>query len=295
MSSSWQISPEAAGKRLDSALALASGQTRSSLTKLFKAELITIDGQPASSKMVVSGGEKVVINPEASNGAIIAAPDLKVLFEDEDVLAVEKPAGLVVHLSESRRPQPTVAEFAAKYGVVDTDTDRAGIVHRLDKDTSGVLLLAKHPESKEYLQKLFKTRQVHKTYLALVRGRLDPSEASINLPIGRSRKQPTTRAVVPGARASVTHYRTIRSFDGFTLAEIELETGRTHQIRVHMSHLGHPVAGDSLYGGPSIPGLNRQFLHAAKVTYRSKGGKSVTIESKLPIDLVNVLNKLQES
>ena len=287
------IPDSAAGERLDVVLAKITGQSRSSLQKLFKEGKITIDGQTASAKQTAVESQQVEIsNLEVDE--MPPAPSLEVLYEDDDLMVVEKPSGLAVHLSESGRPQPTVAAFAKEYGVVDEDDDRPGIVHRLDKDTSGLLVIAKNPASKDFLQQQFKDRNVDKTYIALVRGHMPEDEATINLPIERDRKRPTRRAVIPGGRGSVTHYKVIEQLDGYSLLEIKLETGRTHQIRVHFSHLGHPVAGDDLYGGPAIKGLKGQFLHAAKISFTSPSGERVEVESELPVDLKNTLESLRK-
>lgn len=285
------ITDEVAGGRLDAAVAMLTDRSRSSLAKLLKQGLICVDGQTATGKQPAVAGQIVEIgmlpSPEEYE-----APGLKILYEDDDLLVVDKPAGLAVHLSESGRPQPTVAAFAREYGVIDDDPDRPGIVHRLDKDTSGLLVIAKNPSAKQFLQNEFKKRQVKKTYLALISGHLKDDQATIDLPIDRSRKRPTKRAVVPGGRPSKTHYKVIEAFSGFSLLEVELETGRTHQIRVHFSHLGHPVAGDQLYGGPKLNGLDTQFLHASKLSFTSPSGKNIKVESPLPKQLKMVLESL---
>ncbi|HEX7259996.1 MAG TPA: RluA family pseudouridine synthase [Candidatus Saccharimonadia bacterium] len=220
-------------------------------------------------------------------------PNLTVLYEDDDVLAIDKPAGLVVHDAETATIQPTVADFARQQGVIDPDSDRPGIVHRLDKDTSGVMLIAKHPEAKAFLQRQFKQRQVEKSYIALVRGRLRQEHAIIRLPIGRHRKQPVKRAVIPGGRASVTEYWVREVYAGASLVEISLHTGRTHQIRVHFSYLGNPVIGDTFYGEKQLPrGLTRQFLHAAQISLELPSHKKVTIESPLPSELESYLQNV---
>ncbi len=223
-----------------------------------------------------------------------SVPELRVLYEDQDVIAVDKPAGLVVHPAETATVQPTVADFARSRGVIDPDDERPGIVHRLDKDTSGILLLAKHPQAKAWLQRQFKERRVKKTYIALLRGRLTPDEAIIKLPIGRHRKQPVKRAVVPGGREATTQYRVVRPYPGTTLAEVDLQTGRTHQIRVHFAHLGHPVIGDQFYGEKQRPtGLSRQFLHAAQLQFVLPSGTEITLKSGLPKELSNYLQSLE--
>lgn len=291
MSQSYQIPAEAAGERLDVVLAQITRQTRSQLQKQLKAGRIVLNGKEVSAKFVVQGGETVSMEA-APTAEAPEVPDLQVLYEDNDVIAVDKPAGLVVHLPESGRSMPTVAAYAASVGVEDDDEERPGIVHRLDRDTSGVLLIAKHPDSKRYLQEQFRNRQIHKTYLALVRGRLQSDEATIRLPIDRSRKQPTKRAVVPGGQEAITHYRVIEQLSGASLVEVELETGRTHQIRVHLAHLGHPVIGDELYGAADKR-LGRQYLHATELSFTNMDGKKVTVKSPLPPDLSNYLQELR--
>lgn len=293
MSRPLQIPTQAAGQRLDVALAEALGQTRSQIQRLLKDHKITIDGQTQAAKWLVQGGETVIVE-EVAISEQPDPPKLKILYEDDDVLAVNKPAGLVVHATESGGAQPTVADFAQAHGVHDPGSDRPGIVHRLDKDTSGVMLLAKNPSAKEYLQQQFRQRKVKKCYLALVRGRLKDDEATISLPIDRSRKTPIKRAVQPQGRPAVTHYRVIERLTGACLIEIGLETGRTHQIRVHFAHLGHPVIGDTLYGEPA-KGLNRQFLHAEHIEFTAPSGRLVTIDSPLPAELEAYLKSLRSA
>lgn len=293
MSQKFIISKEAAGERMDVALASITGQSRSSLQKLFKTGNILIDGAPVNAKQIAEVNQRVQIN-QVDDETEPPSPQLKVLYENGDLMVVEKPAGLAVHLSESGKQQATVAAFARDYGVVDDDADRPGIVHRLDKDTSGLLVIAKNPQAKEFLQQQFRERRVDKTYIALVRGRLPQQEATINLPIERDRKRPTKRSVVPGGRNSVTHYKVLEELDGCSLLEIKLETGRTHQIRVHFAHLGHPVVGDELYGGPPSKGLGGQFLHAARIEFTAPSGELVEVESPLPPALKNTLETLRE-
>lgn len=284
------IPSESAGERLDVALAKAGGRTRAQAQKLLKEHRVTLRGQIATPRMTVSGGEELELTL-GKEPPQPPPPGLKVLFEDNDMLAVDKPAGLAVHVGETGRPQPTVAAFAAAR-VDDDDRERPGIVHRLDKETSGVLLIAKHPRAKQWLQKQFHDRLVDKHYEALVRGRLRQPEASIKLPVGRSRKYPTKRAVLPGGRMAVTHYRLRRQYPGASLVDVKPETGRTHQIRVHFAHLGHPVIGDSLYGAAE-PALRRFFLHAASVSLISPAGRRVTIRSPLPAELKAYLAALE--
>lgn len=291
MSQKQHIPESAVGLRLDVALAELLSQTRSYVQRQLKEGAITVDGADRPAKWLVQGGEaiEVATTPAQSQPE---PPQLTILYEDKDILAIDKPAGLVVHATESGKLQPTVADFAAAHGVVDADTERPGIVHRLDKDTSGVMLLAKHPAAKEYVQQLFRERKVHKSYIALVRGRLKDDEATISLPIDRNRNTPIKRAVQPQGRPAVTHYKVLERLPGCCLVDIELETGRTHQIRVHFAHLGHPVVGDSLYGDPT-PELSRQFLHAQQISLTSPSGKLIAVESPLPPELEGYLQNLR--
>ena len=287
------VPEELAGKRLDIAVTEMGGISRSQVQKLIRAGAIRLDGATVDAKQAAKVGDTIELNL-ADDGPALPAPEIPILYEDADVLVVDKPAGLVVHLTESRRPQPTVAAFAAAHGVVDEDAERPGIVHRLDKDTSGAMVIAKNPAAKAELQRQFKQRTIGKTYVALVRGRLSEAEAIIRLPIGRHHRLPVKRAVLPGGREAVTRYRTLEVLPGATLVEINLQTGRTHQIRVHFSHIGHPVIGDVVYGDAKRPpGLARQFLHAAKLEFIAPSGKPVTVESPLPPDLDAFLRSLK--
>ncbi len=289
------IAANLAGIRLDNALALALGTSRNQIQRRIRAGLIQDRSGGKVDPSHITQVDEIFTIQEPAAAPIADIPDLQVLYEDADVLVVDKPAGLVVHSPESGRVQPTVAAFAAARGVVDEDPDRPGIVHRLDKDTSGVMVLAKHPKAKAFLQQQFKQRTVKKSYLALVKGRLPEAEAVIQLPIGRHRRQPVRRAVVSGARAAVTHYRTLRQYPGYTLVEVDLQTGRTHQIRVHFAHIGHAVAGDVMYGEKKRPaGLPRQFLHAAQLTFTTPAGKVLTFESPVPADLAAFLQDLEK-
>jgi len=292
MTRTVSLPPEAAGERLDVVLTGVLGISRSQVQKLLKAGRVQIDGGIVDAKYTLGGGEEVAI-ASATVVATPAVPDVPILYEDDDVMVVDKPAGLIVHTSESGKAEPTVAAFGRAHGVVDEDQLRPGIVHRLDKDTSGVMVIAKNLAAKKELQRQFRSRSVRKTYTALVRGRLKESEAIVNLPIGRNRKRPVERAVIAGGRTAVTHYRVVATYPGASLLDIDLQTGRTHQIRVHFSHIGHPVIGDNLYGSKTaVPGLARQFLHASKLAFTSPNGTAVEVSSPLPADLQTYLNKL---
>lgn len=228
----------------------------------------------------------------------------EIIFEDEDILVLDKPAGITVNKADTTKGERTMQDWLeGKYSRENDDSDfykRAGIVHRLDKETSGILLVAKTPQAFVELQRQFKERIVKKTYLAFVHGIVKPEEGIINVPVGRlpwNRKQ---FGVVACGRESVTKYKARSNYtlyaNRYTLVELYPETGRTHQIRVHLKHIGHPIFGDPLYGGRKQARddrkiLFRVFLHAAKILFfHPKTGKEITFESQLPEELQKVLN-----
>lgn len=215
---------------------------------------------------------------------------IEVLYEDANVLVVNKPAGLSMHRIGPKDESITLRGiFADK--LASNDALRGGVVHRLDKDTSGVVILAKSTSALEFLQAQFAARQVDKTYLALVWGHLKHPEARIELPVARSFKTPTVMAVRPGGKLSVSQYKVLAEPGPYSYLEIMLHTGRTHQIRVQFAHLGHPVVGDKMYGHKKPPaGLNRQFLHAQKLAIILPGSNEKTIfKAELAVDLAKFL------
>lgn len=216
---------------------------------------------------------------------------MKIIYEDKDLLVVDKPAGLQVHDGAGSSGETLVD--LVKTRVIDDDLQRPGIVHRLDKDTSGLIIVAKNPDSKAYLQRQFKDHLVKKTYLALVDGHLKQSEAIVKLPVGRHPIQRIKQAVISTGKEAVTYYRVLSQLKGHDLVEVNPQSGRMHQIRVHFAHLGHPIAGDSLYGVKTV-GLARQFLHASKLEFVSPSGVAMTFESQLPPDLEEYLSNLEK-
>lgn len=215
---------------------------------------------------------------------------MKIIYEDNDVLVIDKPAGISVHRSSSTEVEETVADYF-KNKVNDTDVERPGIVHRLDKNTSGVMIIAKNVKSKSFLQNQFKIRSVKKTYKILVEGHLKHSQAILNWPIARNTKNPLKRAVRAGGKPAVTQYREVRAYPGYTMLEAFPKTGRTHQLRVHLAHLGHPVAGDTTYGAKKTE-LKRQFLHAESLTIKLPNGRIRTFSSELPKDLLDFIKTI---
>lgn len=228
--------------------------------------------------------------------------NLEVIYEDADVVAINKPPGLTVHKTSADDPQTTLADLALErwpeIRSVGEDSLRPGIVHRLDRDTSGIILLAKNQRAFEYLKKLFQDHTLRKTYLALVHGAPAKPSGTIDAPVARVGAKTTTR--IHGTRdlverSAITDYRTSRRFSNYTLLECMPRTGRTHQIRAHLKLLGCPIAGDPLYaaGKPSIPGLDRPFLHAWKLELTLPSGTAMSLEADLPETLQKVLDTLQ--
>lgn len=244
-------------------------------------------------------GDRVTM-PALVRTELSARPEalpLTVVYQDQDLAVIDKLAGMVVHPAPGH-PGGTLANALAALfpqTVQAGDAERPGIVHRLDKGTSGLLVVALSPVAHRSLQRQIATREAGRKYLALIQGRLNPPVGTIDAPIGRDPANATRMAVHgKAARSARTSYRLMEEVPGFSLIEATLLTGRTHQIRVHLAAVGHPIAGDVTYGGKSLPGLSRQFLHAYGLVVRSPStGETLTFNSGLPGDLQTVLEKLR--
>jgi len=292
----FTIPLELAGLRLDQALAkLMPNESRSRLARLIESGHVRVDGGPAAGRMKVKSGEAVEVTlvPRASEQPFRAeAIDLAVIHEDRDVLVVDKPAGLVVHPG-SGNWEGTMLNALLHHAPKSGELPRAGIVHRLDKDTSGLLVVAKNEQAQLDLVRQLQAHAVKRAYLALVRGHV-ATPGSVEAPIGRHPVQRTRMAVVPGGKPAVTHYRVRESLPDHTLLECDLETGRTHQIRVHMASIGHPIEGDPVYAGRKAGLLERQALHAWKLAFRHpRTGEALRFESKMPEDFRALLKRLR--
>ncbi len=293
-----------AGERLDRVVSLVTGVSRSEATALVVAGRVRIDEQPVTAKSHrVLLGDEIAVDLPAATGATRPAPDpsvpLRVVYEDDGVLVVDKPPGLVVHPGAGNPDGTLVNGLLARYPeLADVgDPDRPGIVHRLDKDTSGLLLVARSGAAHAGLVEALAGHAIERTYLTLVWGALGSPTGLIDAPIGRSARQRTRMAVSAEGKEARTHFEVERSFtDPVTvdLLRCRLETGRTHQIRVHLSAIGHPVVGDERYGGvrESFP-VPRMVLHAAALRFTHPvTGAVVEVTSALPPDLVGVLARL---
>lgn len=286
------------GARVDKVLAELLGLSRARAAVVVDAG-VEVDGEPVDASDRVKGGQIICCSPpEATRELMAEEVDFGVLHEDDHVIVVDKPAGVVVHPGSGQARGTLAAGLLGRYPELEGvgAADRWGLVHRLDKDTSGALLVARNQEAFEALSTELRQRGVSRTYLALVEGRLGAPTGSIDAPIGRDPVRPTKRAVVHGGKPARTHYEVMRYYEeaDASLVEVRLETGRTHQIRVHLSAIDHPVAGDGVYGATRKDlGTRRTFLHAARLefTHPASGGR-LEVAAPLPEDLATVLDRL---
>ncbi len=293
-----ELTADQGGERLDVFLARRVVRlSRSQAQRLIERGLVTVEGAPGRASRIVRQGEAVVVHlPDPDPLSVEAEPlPLTVLYQDEEVMVVDKPAGMPVHPGPGHPRGTLVNALLARFPELSLvgEAFRPGIVHRLDKDTSGLMVVARTPRAHRHLVEQLKARQVHKVYLALVHGRPRPDRGIIEAPIGRHPRHRQRMAVVEGGREALTRYRVVESLGDYALLEVEPVTGRTHQIRVHMAAIGHPVVGDPIYGRRS-PLLSRQFLHAHRLAFTLPGsGRTVEFQSPLPDDLRHCLEALR--
>jgi 23S rRNA pseudouridine1911/1915/1917 synthase len=297
MDKSYSLTADEGDTRLDKYVcARAPELSRTQVQKLITGGNITVNGQLAKPGLRLNIGDRIdiTIPPTPLQELKPEAIPLKIIYEDDDLLAVDKPAGLTVHPAPGHPAHTLVNAILAHCPhLADIgDSLRPGVVHRLDKDTSGVMLVAKNQAAQADLVKQFKSHSVTKAYLALVRGKLTPENGIIEADIGRDPRNRKKMAVVAQGREARTEYRVIKYIGGYTLLEVMPETGRTHQIRVHLAAIGFPVVGDKVYGVKS-PHLSRQFLHASRLGFKLPAtGQYVEFESALPPDLEKALEAI---
>ena len=319
---------EAAGWRLDQFLAGAlDGVSRSRVQTLVEQGDVLVEGKREKASLKLRGGESVVVTGQQQVAPLEAHPEdipLEIVYEDADLAVVNKPAGMMVHAGsgatdEARSGGTLVNALLHRFESLSTVGGelRPGIVHRLDKETSGLIVIAKNDKTHETLAEMFADRRMTKTYIALVQGKLPEEFATIQAPISRDavrRTRMTTRRL-DGARHAVSHYRVVERlesrFGPFTLARVRIETGRTHQIRVHMASISHPVVGDTLYGAPAriialplsttrkaareVLELDRNFLHSSELEFAHPiSGKLIQLQSPLPRELKDFLEQLRD-
>ncbi len=305
----YRLSADLGGKRLDQALAdLLPEFSRSRLQHWIDEGRVLINGQPCRRRDKVWGGEEVWLEPLVVPDDSCQPQDLplEIVFEDEDILVVNKPAGLVVHPAAGN-PDGTLQNALLYHAPELAKIPRGGLVHRLDKDTSGLLVVARTLQAHKVLVDLLQQRRVHREYRALVTG-VPTGGGQVDAPVGRHPRQRTQMAVIPGGRPAVTHYRLLESFRGHALLAVRLETGRTHQIRVHMAHIHYPILGDPVYGGRPRPpkgasarlvagarAFPRQALHAIRLGLpHPNTGEEVAWEIPLAADMQDMVSLLRE-
>jgi 23S rRNA pseudouridine1911/1915/1917 synthase len=296
------VPPEAAGQRADKALAaLRPESSRSAYEKLLEQGNVLVNGAPCGKKTVLRAGDEIGLALPAPVPLDVEPQDipLDIVYEDDDLLIVNKPQGMVVHPAAGNAGGTLVnallyhcrGSLSGINGVM-----RPGIVHRIDKDTSGLLLVAKTDRAHLSLAAQLKAHTCNRVYEAVVTGRVRQDKGEINAPVGRHPVERKRMAVTPrNSKPAVTHYEVLRRFNGYTYVRLRLETGRTHQIRVHMAHIGHPVAGDPVYGKP-LSGLRGQCLHARSIGFvHPATGEYMEFTSELPDYFQNLLSKLEKS
>ena len=289
------------GKRLDSYIAsIDENITRTSAQRLIEKGNVLINGNRQKVSYKVSEGDLITIEEVQAQEIELKAQDIpiEIIYEDNDIIVVNKPKGMVVHPANGNPDGTLVNAIMAicKESLSGIGGEiRPGIVHRLDKDTSGLLIIAKNDKAHVNMSEQIKNHEVKKTYFALVRGIVKENEATIDMPIGRSISDRKKMAVNKNGKNAVTHIKVLKRYDKYTLLEINIETGRTHQIRVHLSHIGYPVIGDYTYSnGKNEFGIVGQCLHAKELEFRHPvTGKEMKLEAPLPEYLKNVLEKLE--
>jgi len=290
-----RVPDEAAGRRLDRYLAsLEEVGSRSAAERLLDSRSVLVDGSTHGKSHRLRGGEELEFEPLEAPDASLAPEqmDLRIAYEDEHLVVVDKPAGLVVHPAPGHA-SGTLVHGLLEHDVAGGDADRPGIVHRLDRDTSGLMVVARSEEAHRRLQGLVRKHALERHYLALVVGLPRSRSGRIEAPIGRDRRDPLRHSLdTDTPRDAVTHFDVAELLPGHTLLDVRLETGRTHQIRVHLAAIDLPVAGDPVYGRPRELGLSRQFLHAARLGFDHPftAGR-VHVESPLPADLAAALER----
>jgi 23S rRNA pseudouridine1911/1915/1917 synthase len=288
------------GERVDAAVARMLGLSRSKITDLIGRGLVQVDGSLVAKSDRVNAGAVLEVSLDEADAGVEVTPreveGVRIVYDDDDIVVVDKPAGVAAHPSVGWSG-PSIVEHLAGAGFrISTSgvPERKGIVQRLDVGTSGLMVVAKSEVAYTVLKRAFKSRTVDKTYHTLVQGHPDPFTGTIEAPIGRHPGADYKMAVMAGGRHSVTHYLTLEAFVGTTLLEVSLETGRTHQIRVHMSAIKHPCVGDLTYGADPVLalrlGLTRQWLHAVSLSFTHPStGETVTFSSPYPEDLRHAL------
>ena len=273
--------------------------SRSQLQKWIEDGNVTVNGEPVKPKYKLAVGDKVVVQPEKPQKIDLEPENipLDIVYEDDDVIVVNKPQGMVVHPAPGH-PNHTLVNALLYHSPLSTINGefRPGIVHRIDKDTSGLLMIAKNDLAHRSLAAQLKAKTNEREYVALVHGVIKEERGTIDAPLGRSKKDRKKQVVVEDGRHAVTHFKVLERFQHYTLVSCRLETGRTHQIRVHMKYIGHPLAGDPLYGPRKTLPSNGQYLHARLLGFKHpRTGKQMTFTSPLPEYFQKMIDHLEKT
>lgn len=286
--------------RLDKVLSeLDTDLSRSQIKELIKNKHIKVNGKIEKPKYNVKENDEITVEPQAPQQLELEAENipLDIVYEDEDVIVVNKPQGMVVHPAPGHA-QHTLVNALLYHSPLSTinGTFRPGIVHRIDKDTSGLLMVAKNDMAHRSLAAQLKAKTNKREYLALVYGNINEDQGTIDAPLGRNPKDRKQQAVIADGRKAITHFEVLKRYGNYTLVKCVLETGRTHQIRVHMKYIGHPLVGDPLYGPRKVIGTSGQFLHAAVLGFtHPRTGKEMLFSAPLPENFQKFLDKLDKS
>ena len=299
MNNLQKIKVEETGKRIDAFLTSKIDASRVTVQRLIDEERILVNGKKTKASYKVQNGDIIEIEKEEPQEIELKAQEipLEILYEDNDIIVVNKPKGMVVHPANGN-PDGTLVNAIlsiCKNSLSGIGGElRPGIVHRLDKDTSGLIIVAKNDKAHINMSEQIKERNVKKTYIALVRGNVPEEEATINMPIGRSTKDRKKMAVTKNGKQAITHFKVLKRYSKYTLLEIKIETGRTHQIRVHMAEIGYPVVGDAVYSnGKNEFGIEGQMLHAYKLEFMHPiTNKHMELTAPLPQYFEEILKKL---
>lgn len=275
--------------------------SRETIQRMIKTGKILVNGKQEKASYKTAVGNVITLEEEIPEEVELKPQEmpLDIIYEDDDMLVINKEKGIVVHPGNGN-PDGTLANavMAKCKGSLSGigGKIRPGIVHRIDKDTSGLIIVAKNDTAHLNLSKQIQDRKVKKTYIALVRGVIKENEATINMPIGRSSKDRKKMAVTKDGKEAITHFKVLKRYNGFTLLEVKIETGRTHQIRVHLSEIGYPVVGDEVYSNGKNPfGVKGQMLHAEKLELKHpRTGKDLTFEAPVPKYFENIINQLEK-
>lgn len=289
-------------QRIDSYISnMRNDLSRVAIKRLIEDEKILVNGKKVKVSYKVQVGDEITIEKELPKKVELKAENIpiEVVYEDEDIIVVNKPKGLVVHPGNGNQDGTLVNAIMAicKDSLSGIGGEiRPGIVHRLDKDTSGILIIAKNDKAHINLSEQIKNREVDKRYIALVRGNIEENEATIKMPIARSQKDRKKMAVSKDGKEAITHFKVLKRYGNYTLLELKIDTGRTHQIRVHLAEIGHPVIGDEVYSnGKNEFNVHGQMLHSKKIKFKHPStGKIIELEAEIPEYFKNIIKELNK-